>query len=1168
MALKFASLHNHTGYSIYDGLGSVEDHVKWMLKNAGDDSGALAITDHGHMNAAGYIAEAQKKYGDAVKLIYGFEAYFLPSLDEWQKLKIQTDEDKKEEKEKKKSEEVDTSVIENEAESKENKYFNPLYRRNHLVVCAYNNKGLENLFTLVSRSYRQGMYKKPRIDLKMLREFNEGLIVSSACLGGVASHASFYARENNLDVMSVYEKEISPFQEIFGPDRYFLELQFNKIPQQQIVNKDIIEYSKKSGIKMIATADAHFSSPDLWKDRELYRLLGWQLQKNDVGDKVKELNAKELKDMDCQLYLKNGDQMFEAYKEEFKKHHDDDDLIKEAIERSYDIAHNLVEKNIKPDNTIKLPKIKFADNKTPYEHLKDLCLAGLKKKKLSSKEYIDRAAYELKVIKQLDMAEYFLTTKEILDVLRKHMLLGCGRGSAGGSLICYLLDIVLVDPIEHGLLFERFISPSRKDIADIDNDVELKEESLDILKHHFGFDNVVAISNYNRLQLKSLVKDISRLYDIPFEEVNHLTKNLEIEAKDKLLEEVGHDQKLYQLTFEGAKKYSPTFQKFLEKYPQVGDHIAVLYQEVKSTGLHAGGIAILQNIEKYLPIVKIRDTDQSPVSEGLTAQHLQKYFGIPKIDILGLTTLKMIRRCIELILVNQGNKHPTIEDVWEFYNKNLHPSVIPQDDKKVFEKVYHKGNFVGIFQFTEHGVQRFVKKAKPNNVGDISVCTALFRPGALSSKGDEKYLEFFTKKAQKKFSSEHPILQEILKPTRATLVFQEQFQLLAHRLANFTLEEANDLRKLLVKPATSLGEEMKQQRIIAGEKFIAGCVSNGMTQQRAEDLWHKEIMGYISYGFNKSHSQNYAFNSYHCAWLFTHYEKEWITACLEKDEKLEEMLASVRKAGYTIRKPDILLSTMNTWNISDKKECIPAIMAIKGVGLMAATDLFTHRPKTDNPTLQEFFFDGSTYRYGKFNKTCLTALMRTEGFISLNCVGDDKIFKNYAHMERTFFGETIKWKINKHITYSNFNLIRDGRSTIEELAAEANADDWTTSEKIQHQKELLGFYDKSLVIGDAEQVLAEYNVSPIDQVADDEDKNNVWVLVDKVSEKKTKKGSTFLIVSATGLSEKTYSFRVWNASTATTKIWKEGNLLVLSLEYEKLYGYSVGRNSDILVIKE
>lgn len=1181
MALKFVSLHNHTGASVYDGLGRPKDLAEWMLKNAGEDSGAFAITNHGNMNDIGYQAEAQRSYdakGAPVKMIYGVEAYFVPDLAQWRRLKDEKDVEKKAKK-KAKKEEGTEFVIENEEESKAKKFLDPFNRRHHLVVCAYNQAGLSNIFRLVSRSYREGFYRKPRIDTKILEDCNEGLMVSTACIAGLPAYCTAKSNELNLsqeERMCLYENELGPLMDIFGEDRFFLELQFNKIPEQTAVNTDLCEFSQRTGYKLIATADCHYPEPDMWKDRELYRLLGWQMQKGDTAEKMQKLNETERKDLDCELYLKNGDQMYDAFLESpfFDALPSGDHFyIREAIERTYDIAHSFVEK-VYPDAEIKLPKTFQVTEKikTGFDQLKTLCLDALKKKGLSEKkEYVDRAIYELKIIRNLGVSEYFLTEAEIVKEMKKYGLMGPARGSGAGSLVNYLLGITLIDPLRYGLIFERFMSPSRKEMPDIDQDFEAKDKALEILKDRFGEKNVLAISTYNRLQLKSLIKDISRLYGVPFSEVNKVTKLAEQEAKPGLMEEVGNDQKLYEFTFEGAKKYSGTFREFIKKYPQVGEHIKNLFQEVKAIGKHAGGVLIVPGAEGHVPILKLRGVEQSPMTEGITAQHLQQ-FGLVKFDVLGVATLKVIRRAIEIILREQGIKKPTIDDVWAFYDENLHPDVINIRDPKIFENVYTEGNFPSIFQFTKRPVQRFCTEAKPEDILDLAAITSIWRPGALKAGGHIRYLGMVDESNQRKFKQEHPVLQEVLKDTRGVLCYQEQFQLLAHKLAGFSLEDADKLRKLLVKPATSLSKELQEERLKAGEDFIEGCVKKGMDRERAEKLWHKEIMGYVSYGFNKSHAVSYSFNSYHCAWLYTYHERAWIKACLECDPDPQETLHAVRGLGYDVEKPDVNASDVDEWTIQDDKTCVPALTSLKGVGVTGAQELVKSRPENGFTSLHDFFYDGDEWRYSKLNKKCLTALMRMDAFRNIpGAIGPSGVFKNHAHFERAVFGEVAKPSAAKKgalVTYEIQKLLKANRITLEEAALESDDTEWTVPEKIEFQKEIVGFYDKSLVVGRYLPVFAEFNIDAIDQVEDDTKKSKVWAVVDDVTQRAARNGNPYVVVKASGVTEKTYTFKVWKTSMHNTPFWIPGNIVIFSLEYSEDWGYSLPPGSKIMKVNK
>ena len=987
------------------------------------------------------------------------------------------------------------------------------------------------------------------IEVEEVRNFFANDMLVHNCVAGIPSWCSMQSA-TPAEAQKLYDQELFPLMELFGKDRFFLELQFNKLPEQKIVNQHLIEYANKTGYQLIATADCHYPDPKMYRDREIYRLLGHQMQKENIDLSILE---KKEEDLEAHLYLKNGDQMLSTYRETFKDVYPNEKLIIEAIERTHSIAHDFV-CDVSPDSRIKLPKTFQITEKiqTPFDKLKQFVLDAVKQKGLNSKQYIDRAAYELKIIKNFNVEEYFLTMKEIIDTLKKHMLVGPGRGSGAGSLVNYLLGVTLLDPIKNGLLFERFLSPSRAELPDVDSDVESKDEALEALKNHFGKDIVLPISNYNRLTLKALIKDLSKLYGIPFQEVNSVTRVAETEARPHILEEIGHDQKLYEFTFEKAKQHSPTFNDFLKKYPHLGESIENLFKEVKAVSRHAGGILIVPDAESCLPIIKIRGIDQSPITEGITAQYL-KYFGLVKFDILGLGTLRIIRRCIEIILKNEG-KDPNVINVWEFYNKFLHPDVIDQVDQKVFDKVYCAGRFPSVFQFEKGRVQSFCVRAKPRSLNDISALTALWRPGPLSGGADKKYIYY----DENILKNEHPVIQEVLGETRGLLLYQEQFMLLAHKLAGFTLEEADKLRKLLVKPTTTDAERIKKERKEIGDKFIISCVKSGLTQKRAEQLWEKEILGFISYGFNKAHAQSYAYNSYHCAWLYTYHEKEWMKACLECDPELEKTVNVTRTLGYPVMKVDINTSTTESWDLVNGSWA-PPLTSLKGMGSVASNELLLHRPKDGFKDINNFFFNElGEWRWSKLNKKSIEALIKAESFNSLGCVGSMDLFKNYKHMYEFISG--------------NWDELKKVKIKLDDAIISV-CDDWSVAEKIVMQREIVGFYDKGLIVGKFLKMFEEFEVSAIDEYGetdgDEEYAGNmirVWGIVEKVIEKTTITKKPFLVVTVSGVSNKPYSFRVWNTSIKNNTLWKEGNVIICSIDYDEDYGYSLSNKSKVMKV--
>lgn len=450
--IKFVGLHAHSGFSTYDGLGFPNEHMDFVYSNGGD---ALALTDHGHCNGFSYQVLHAKKMeseGKKFKPIFGVEGYFNPSISDWM---VAYDKSKVDKKVKKDAGEESGILVENEEESKSLDK-DTLNFKAHLIILAQNKVGLSNLFQLVSKSYTPGnFYRKPRMDFEMLKKHNEGLIVLSACMGGVFSK-SFWAHKEEGDgkVLEEMSKTAKKFKDIFG-NRFYCELQWNAYNEQHLINKLIIKVAEENDIKLVSTCDSHYPRPELWKEREVYKMLGWLGAKENALGSLS--NSRE--DLKCELYPKNGQQMWEAYKKYAAQsgHEYDDSLILDSIENSYKIAHEQIE-CFMPDTTIRLPDFVLPEGKTDIQALVDLCTLSMKNHKFyKKKEYIERLKEELLVIRDRGFAKYFLTMKAIADEAVQIQLVGAGRGSAAGSLVSYLLNITQLDPIKYGLLFSRFL---------------------------------------------------------------------------------------------------------------------------------------------------------------------------------------------------------------------------------------------------------------------------------------------------------------------------------------------------------------------------------------------------------------------------------------------------------------------------------------------------------------------------------------------------------------------------------------------------------------------------------------------------------------------------------------------------------------------------------------
>lgn len=758
---------------------------------------AWSLTDHGHMNGFGHAylhAEKLRKSGKNFKFIPGCEMYVHPDLKQWKVDLIKS----KEKPVKDESiitpliaivdsddETIDigtedsTLTIENEEETKSGKYNDPVKRRHHLVVLPKTSVGLQRLFHLVSRGYLEGFYRFPRIDYGMLKEAAKGghLMVSTACLGGplcfdVFEHLQKVSfddlKYNLLDDDALFERILTSMGNTYdklsdavGKENVCLEIQFNKLSAQHLTNRAIIEFAKRNSLteQLVVTCDSHYSRPERWKEREIYKKLGWLNYQNFDPNSLPK-SPDELK---CELYPKNAHQVWDTY---LKTTEDmsfyDDVIVRDAIERTSDIVHNELG-DIQPDRSMKLPSYTIPQGMTEDNALVDACKKGLVWRCLADKsEYIERLKYELKIIHNKKFSNYFLTMKAIMDIARENMLIGPGRGSAPGSLVSYVLGITNLDPIIYDLPFERFMNPARVGYPDIDSDISDRDKLLELLRDKFGSKNVVPISNYNTFKLKSLIKDISRFYGIPFEEVNAAMGPIEADVKRELFKP-GTDKNLFVLTYEDAIKYSKSLQDFVAAHPEVVGPIKILFKQNRSLGRHAGGVIVSENIAERMPLILARGEPQTPWVEGMSYKHLEE-FGWIKFDLLGLETLRIIERCIYLVLQRRENiANPTFQQVREWFDKHMDPKNINLNDQKVYEYVYHDGRFAGVFQLAGPGAQRLFMKCKPRSITDIATLTSIYRPGPLAANVDKLYLE--AKNAPDKIDYQHPLIKKVLEPT-------------------------------------------------------------------------------------------------------------------------------------------------------------------------------------------------------------------------------------------------------------------------------------------------------------------------------------------------------------------------------------------------------------------
>jgi DNA polymerase-3 subunit alpha len=614
-SIPFVGLHAHSVVgSPFDGFGYPQDHMDFAYQNG---LSAQALTDHGNMNGTSYQilhAKKMKSEGKEFKPIFGVEAYFVPSITKWKDAYEQAKQDKKTSKQLEKNN--GKLVTEDENSSKQK---NSVIRtRRHLVLVAQNQTGLNNIFKIVSLTHQgDNFYRYPRVDYKLLENHNEGIIASSACLGGIYAGDYWDNRDSGPDaVLDAMRQTTEKMRSIFG-DRWYGELQWNNVPEQHELNQYIIQMHHECGLELISTADSHYPNPDAWNDRELYKRLGY-LNRPKLPEWMSSDLPIDVEELGMELYPKNGDQMWESYKKYSSECgiEYDDDLVYDSLVRTHHIAHDRVE-DFMPDDEVRLPNFVIPDGYTADEALIKVSISKLREMRLhEKKDYIDRLKHELSVINDRGFSKYFLTMKAISDKAGEHMLSGPGRGSAAGSLVAYVLGITQIDPIKHGLLFSRFLRSDATDYPDIDYDVSDAFGLKEILAEEWGDTTVVPISNYNTLQLRSLIKDIGKFYKVPFAEVNKVTNVMVREATPGAKAKNGIRAGMYVPTFEEVMEFSESFAGFLQKYPLIKDHVEALYGQVRSVSRHAGGVVIGENLDMHMPLINSGGVMQTPWAEG------------------------------------------------------------------------------------------------------------------------------------------------------------------------------------------------------------------------------------------------------------------------------------------------------------------------------------------------------------------------------------------------------------------------------------------------------------------------------------------------------------------------------------------------------------------------
>ena len=844
--MSFVHLHTHTAYSLLDGEGTIPKLIE-RAKELGQT--AMAITDHGNMYGVIDFYECAKQNG--IKPILGCEVYVA-------------------------------------ARSRFDKVHDLDSQSCHLILLAENDVGYHNLMKLVSAGFIEGFYYRPRIDMDILREHNEGIIALSACMSGVLSCQLL---SGNYDEA---KRRAQEFLDIFGRDRYFIEIQDHGIFEQKKLNRDLISIARELNIDIVATNDIHYT---LKRDAEYQDVLMCiQMGKTvDDEDRMK---------MDCdQLYLKSEEEMTELFS-----------YIPEALENTQKIADRC---NVEIEfGKFHLPKFEIPNGLTAYEYLKQLVDCGMRERYPNADEsVVSRMQYELDTISQMGYVDYFLIVWDFIHYAKSHGIpVGPGRGSAAGSVVAYCLHITDVDPIKYSLIFERFLNPERVSMPDIDIDFcyVRRGEVIDYVNRKYGSDNVAQIVTFGTMAARLAIRDVGRALNIPYGRVDEVAKQVPNELKMTIKKALTVNYKLKELYDSSAeiKKLIDTAIE-LEGLP-------------RHTSTHAAGVVITSGgIGNFVPLQKNDDV----ITTQFTMTTIER-LGLLKMDFLGLRTLTVIQDAVMHIKQAHG--------------ADVNIENLDMDDAAVYEMI-SRGETDGVFQLESGGMKQFMKELKPTSIEDIIAGISLYRPGPMDSI--PMYVANKNNPSMVKYK--HPMLEHILNMTYGCIVYQEQVMQIVRELGGYSLGRADLVRRAMSKKKADVMQKERQNFIYGtdeGGVHVDGAVARGIDEKTAASIFD-EMMDFASYAFNKSHAAAYAVVAYRTAWLKSHYPVEFfaalLTSFIDNASKISKYIEVVKRLGIEMLPPSINKSGKD---FSVDNGCLRfGLAAVKNVGGAVVDEIAAER---------------------------------------------------------------------------------------------------------------------------------------------------------------------------------------------------------------------------------
>ena len=883
----FVHLHVHSEYSLLDGMSRIKD-LPVRAKELGMK--AIALTDHGVMyGAVDFYKECKK---NDIKPIIGCEVYVAPH-----------------------------SRFDKEA-GRDNGY-------NHLILLAKNKTGYQNLSKLVSLSFVEGFYYKPRIDLEILEQYSEGLICLSACLAGSLSQAIIQDNMEKAEEIALWHKQVFK-------DDYYIEIQHNGLRQQIMVNQKLIQLARKLDIPLVATNDAHYLKKEDSYFHEV--LLCIQTGKRMSDEDRMRFETEE-------FYIKSPEEMADYFSE-----------FPDAIENTVKIAEKC---NYDFEfGVTKLPNYDVPEEyATHLDYFKDLCYKGIKNRygENPSEEVMSRLEYEISVIEKMGYVDYFLIVWDYINYAKSVGIpVGPGRGSGAGSIAAYAIGITDIDPLKYGLLFERFLNPERVSMPDFDVDFcyERRGEVIEYVERKYGKDHVSQIITFGTMAARMVIRDVGRVLDYPYSETDKLAKMIPMEVH---------------ITISKALEQNREFKELYESNPSVKQLIDIA---IKLEGLprqastHACGIVITKDpVDTYVPLY----VNDGNISTQYTMNLLEE-LGLLKMDFLGLRTLTVISDTEKLVKQNRG--------IDVEYDKDM-------NDPKVY-KLWANGESVGIFQFESQGMTNFMKELKPDCLEDIIAGVSLYRPGPMDQI--PRYIKGKQNPGHNEYT--HPALEPILNVTYGCMVYQEQVMQIVRELAGYSLGRADLVRRAMGKKKLDVMAKEREYFINGqvdekGNVLVPGCVRNGIDKESANKIFD-EMAEFAKYAFNKSHAAAYSVVSYRTAYLKTYYPEEFMAATLNSFlgnlDKVPIYIYECKRLNIGILKPDINKS-FTKFTVQDKKIRF-GLGSIKNVGISAIETVISERER--NGEFESFTDFCERIQSGTVNRKCIECLIKAGCFDEMN----------------------------------------------------------------------------------------------------------------------------------------------------------------------------------------